>query len=197
MSFRQPKQKPCPAALCLYMMGSIPDRSIADPDVDLNPDDESLADIGFTDVSDGTDEDALIAAIDGGSESDDDELTADCGADEDDLETDLGCEDEKRAANCADEAEMIEGIERSPWNGLRADPSNVEVRIAQKYGDVAEAEDRLPSRIGSRRAASLAADDDEATPRPPVMTWKDTAKVPAQHLRHVGRPNGGNDQDRG
>ncbi len=191
MASRQKKQ--CPAALCLYKMGSIPNRNTANPDVDENPDDESLGDRRFTDVSDGFSEDSLIEMIDARRGELPEELRD--GADDDglDLIEDLDAGDE---ANCDDEAEMIRGIEQSPWNGLQADPANVEVRIAQKYGDVAETVDRLPSRIGSRRAASLSAAVD-AEKRPPTVTWKSATAAHAQYLRHNGRSGGNSDSESG
>jgi hypothetical protein len=61
------QQIKCPARLSVYMHGSIPDRYTANPAIDPT-DDECLSDIGFTDVSDGTTEDDIVALIDAGHE---------------------------------------------------------------------------------------------------------------------------------
>ena len=111
----------CPKHLSVYMRGSIPDRYTADPAIDLT-DDECLRDIGFTDVSDGTIEDDIIALIDAGSET---EFEADeiCDTDSASEDTDeQSLDDGQEVVERADRPEG-QGVGRASGAAGRGQPA--------------------------------------------------------------------------
>jgi len=174
-------------SICLHKQGTIPDRYTADPDVDLDPNDEDLSDIRFTDVSDGMNEDVLIAAIDF------------VHAPQRDADVEEAIEAAETAAPATDAVEEDEDDELPPVE------TNLARRILEKAhrgGDQAaklgpqryspDVFDRLPTVIGSHRECyRLGVDvgeerDTSHRRNGHPQSWK-TRKVSKQHLRHGDR----------
>jgi hypothetical protein len=196
----------CPKHLSVYMRGSIPDRYTADPTIDPT-DDECLRDIGFTDVSDGTTEDDIIALIDDGPEDDVPEAVADCGSDEvyedayetflDDL-ADAQTETEIAAAHLRHygrSRDALVSILRRPAVTTASFPKTACVKTAgNRLLDIEDRNGNDSGFIGSRRHAYAVLGQDifenRMTSRRCNRTHSDSwkrNKVAKQYLRHEGR----------